>query len=91
MDVTRPFRALQRFGSGFLNKFEVSQCPSPILQDIYFVDTPGVLSGEKQRIGLAYDFPTVIEWPLPAPTVFCCSLMRTSLIFPTSLRARLKC
>jgi GTPase SAR1 family protein len=62
MDITRPFRALQRFGSGFLNKFEVAQCPSPILEDIYFIDTPGVLSGEKQRIGRAYDFPTVIEW-----------------------------
>jgi hypothetical protein len=27
-----------------------------------FVDTPGVLSGEKQRIGRSYNFPEVIEW-----------------------------
>jgi hypothetical protein len=27
-----------------------------------FVDTPGVLSGEKQRIGRSYDFVSVIEW-----------------------------
>ena len=62
MDITRPFRALQRFGSGFLNKFEVVMCPSPILESIYFIDTPGVLSGEKQRIGRSYQFPQVIEW-----------------------------
>ena len=62
MDVTRPFRALQRFGSGFLNKFELVMCPSPILESIYFIDTPGVLSGEKQRIGRSYQFPQVIEW-----------------------------
>jgi EH domain-containing protein 1 len=62
MDAQRPFRALNRFGSGFLSKFEVAQCPSPILKDIYFVDTPGVLSGEKQRIGRSYDFASLIEW-----------------------------
>jgi EH domain-containing protein 1 len=47
---------------GFLNKFEVVMCPSPILESIYFIDTPGVLSGEKQRIGRSYQFPQVIEW-----------------------------
>eukprot|EP00949_MAST-11_sp_MAST-11-sp1_P003616 g3616.t1 len=62
MDSSRPFRALNKFGSGFLSRFEVAQCPSPILEDIFFVDTPGVLSGEKQRMGRSYDFPSVIEW-----------------------------
>ena len=46
----------------FLNKFECSQCQSPILEKISFVDTPGVLSGEKQRIGRSYNFSEVIEW-----------------------------
>lgn len=32
------------------------------LQNMTFIDTPGVLSGEKQRIGRAYDFPEVVEW-----------------------------
>ena len=36
---------------GFLSRFEGSQCPAPLLENISIVDTPGVLSGEKQRIG----------------------------------------
>lgn len=62
VDSSLPWRALQRYGMAFLNKFEVSSCPAPILSKLTFVDTPGVLSGEKQRIGRSYDFPEVIEW-----------------------------
>ncbi len=62
VQADKPFRALQRYGMAFLNKFEASVCPAPILEKITFVDTPGVLSGEKQRIGRTYDFPEVIEW-----------------------------
>jgi EH domain-containing protein 1 len=55
----KPFKGLAQFGTAFLNKFECSQCPSPILQNITFIDTPGVLSGDKQRIGRSYDFVRV--------------------------------
>ena len=61
-DASKPFTALNKFGMAFLNKFECSQCDSPILEKISFIDTPGVLSGEKQRIGRAYNFAEVIEW-----------------------------
>ena len=58
----RPFNALQRFGMNFLNRFDGVMLPSPILRKLTFVDTPGVLAGEKQRVHRAYDFPQVIEW-----------------------------
>ena len=45
-----------------LNKFKVSQVNSPILENITFIDTPGVLSGEKQSIGRSYNFPEVVKW-----------------------------
>jgi EH domain-containing protein 1 len=47
----KPFRGLSKFGTGFLSKFQCSTLPAPLLEKLTFVDTPGVLSGEKQRIG----------------------------------------
>lgn len=58
----KPFRGLQQFGTAFLQRLECSQCPCPILDSVTFVDTPGVLSGEKQRIGRSYDFVKVVDW-----------------------------
>lgn len=57
-----PFSGLTRFGTAFLSKFECSQMPHPLLEHITFVDTPGVLSGEKQRTQRSYDFTGVISW-----------------------------
>ena len=57
-----PYRGLDKFGTRFLNKFEGSQCKSRVLQNITIVDTPGVLSGEKQRMNRGYDFGEVAEW-----------------------------
>ena len=57
-----PFKGLSRFGNDFLNKFQASTTTSPVLEDLVLIDTPGVLSGEKQRIGRSYDVPGVIEW-----------------------------
>ncbi|KAL4430913.1 hypothetical protein ABPG75_006169 [Micractinium tetrahymenae] len=58
----KPFTGLQQFGSGFLSKFECAQCDNRLLEEITLVDTPGVLSGEKQRIERAYDFIQVCGW-----------------------------
>lgn len=62
VDVDRPFCSLSRFGISFLSRFEVAEVAAPILDNITFVDTPGILSGEKQRIERGYSFENVIEW-----------------------------
>lgn len=57
-----PFRGLERFGVSFLSRFEGSQVPSSVLRSITLVDTPGILSGEKQRLNRGYDFTKVVMW-----------------------------
>eukprot|EP00798_Chlamydomonas_sp_ICE-L_P032141 gene32141-16666_t len=57
-----PYQGLAGFGSGFLTRFEGSQCPAPLLEEITIVDTPGVLSGEKQKIERHYNFVEISEW-----------------------------
>lgn len=57
-----PYSGLTSFGTAFLSKFECSQMPHPLLEHITFVDTPGVLSGEKQRTQRSYDFTGVTSW-----------------------------
>ena len=57
-----PFRGLERFGVSFLSRFEGSQLPSSVLRSINLVDTPGILSGEKQRTNRGYDFTKVVSW-----------------------------
>ncbi|XP_019624479.1 PREDICTED: EH domain-containing protein 1-like [Branchiostoma belcheri] len=62
MDPKKQFRPLSKFGNAFLNRFQCSQLPSPVLESLTFVDTPGILSGEKQRTARGYDFAGVLEW-----------------------------
>ncbi|KAJ1427158.1 P-loop containing nucleoside triphosphate hydrolase [Sesbania bispinosa] len=62
VDASMPFSGLSTFGGSFLSKFQCSQMPHPLLDEITFVDTPGVLSGEKQRTQRSYDFTGVISW-----------------------------
>ncbi|KAK0599184.1 hypothetical protein LWI29_003046 [Acer saccharum] len=57
-----PFSGLTTYGTTFLSKFECSQMPHSLLEHITFVDTPGVLSGEKQWTQRAYDFTGVTSW-----------------------------
>jgi len=57
-----PFRGLERFGVSFLSRFEGSQLPSSVLRSVTLVDTPGILSGEKQRVNRGYDFTKVVAW-----------------------------
>lgn len=57
-----PFGGLKFFGNGFLTRFEGSIVNAPILQKLTLVDSPGVLSGEKQRLNRNYDFDAIVKW-----------------------------
>ncbi len=57
-----PFSTLATFGSGFLSHFVGSISSAPLLQHVTLIDTPGVLSGEKQRLSRSYDFAQAAKW-----------------------------
>jgi len=63
MQADRPFQGLQPFGNHFLTKFEgVEVVGSSFLRNVTLVDSPGVLSGAKQRSGRDYNFEAVMTW-----------------------------
>ena len=39
----RPFRALSKFGTGFLNKFCISELKCELTEQLTLIDTPGIL------------------------------------------------
>ena len=57
-----PLQGLAQYGNGFLAKFEAASCANKLLEEVTLVDTPGVLSGEKQRIERTYNFIDVCGW-----------------------------
>ena len=50
VDPTLPFRPLTKFGNSFLNRFQVTRQDNKFLSEVTLIDTPGVLSGEKQTL-----------------------------------------
>lgn len=62
VDPEKHFRPLAKFGNFFLNRLQCSSVDSPVLNNLTIIDTPGILSGEKQRVDRGYDFTGVLEW-----------------------------
>jgi GTPase SAR1 family protein len=62
VDPKKQFKPLSKFGNAFLNRFQCAVVDSPVLKGISIVDTPGILSGEKQRVDRGYDFTGILEW-----------------------------
>eukprot|EP00397_Hematodinium_sp_SG-2012_P015691 GEMP01015985.1.p1 GENE.GEMP01015985.1~~GEMP01015985.1.p1 ORF type:complete len:530 (+),score=95.83 GEMP01015985.1:214-1803(+) len=62
VDPSLPFTQLSEFGVNFFDRLEASILPSPVLEGVTFIDTPGVLSGEKQRVNRGYDFEAITKW-----------------------------
>uniref|UniRef100_A0A7S3YW24 Dynamin-type G domain-containing protein n=2 Tax=Lotharella globosa TaxID=91324 RepID=A0A7S3YW24_9EUKA len=58
----KPFETLKLYGTSLLNRFECVEIPnSPILENVTIIDSPGVLSGEKQRLERGYDFSGLVK------------------------------
>ena len=55
VDPKKQFRPLSKYGNAFLNKFMCSHVNSEVLNGFSIIDTPGILSGEKQRVNRGYD------------------------------------
>ncbi|XP_003744278.1 EH domain-containing protein 3 [Galendromus occidentalis] len=62
VDPKKQFKPLSKFGGAFLNRLQCSTVDSPVLRSMTIVDTPGILSGEKQRTDRGYEFTKVLEW-----------------------------
>merc|ERR1711970_531525 len=62
VDPKLPFRPLAKFGNSFLNRFQCTRQKNQLLSEITLIDTPGILSGEKQNNDRGYDFVEVLEW-----------------------------
>ncbi|CAL4166568.1 unnamed protein product, partial [Meganyctiphanes norvegica] len=62
VDPKKPFKPLGKYGNTFLNRFQCSTMDSSVLKGVTIIDTPGILSGEKQRVDRGYDFHEVLEW-----------------------------
>ena len=57
----RPFTGLSPFSNNFLSRMEGAELDAPILRNVTLIDTPGILSGQKQR-SRNYDYESVMKW-----------------------------
>uniref|UniRef100_A0A183D7P3 G domain-containing protein n=1 Tax=Gongylonema pulchrum TaxID=637853 RepID=A0A183D7P3_9BILA len=68
---------LNMFGSAFLTRMRGATLPAKLLEHITLMDTPGILSGQKQRSSRGYDFASVVNY-------IACKVDMIVLLFDTS-------
>uniref|UniRef100_A0A1I7W3Q1 Dynamin-type G domain-containing protein n=1 Tax=Loa loa TaxID=7209 RepID=A0A1I7W3Q1_LOALO len=61
-DPNYQFQSLSIFGDVFLNKLKATRFSAPLLKHISIIDTPGILTGDKQVENRGYDFAQVIKF-----------------------------
>ncbi|KAM3724398.1 EH domain-containing protein [Dirofilaria immitis] len=61
-DKTYQFQSLSIFGDVFMNKLRATRFNAPLLKHISIIDTPGILTGDKQVENRGYDFAQVIKF-----------------------------
>ncbi|XP_028393093.1 EH domain-containing protein 1-like [Dendronephthya gigantea] len=62
VDPFKQFQSLGVFGNAFLNRLYCSELSNKVVESITIIDTPGILSGEKQSVSRGYDFTGVLKW-----------------------------
>ncbi|KAK7096651.1 sarcalumenin-like [Littorina saxatilis] len=60
-DKTKHYSPLQKFGLDFLERFQGVELPSPLLERVTLVDTPGIIENKKQQTR-GYPFNDVCQW-----------------------------
>jgi GTPase SAR1 family protein len=57
-----PYGDLERFGPGLVSHLKLKARPSPILQGLSLVDSPGMIDAADGNVGRGYDFIGVSRW-----------------------------
>lgn len=60
-DSEYQYQTLAMFGSAFLNKLRLASFKAELLQYVSIMDTPGILTGDKQVAARGYDYARVIK------------------------------
>ncbi|XP_059141332.1 sarcalumenin-like [Physella acuta] len=67
-DQRTTFGSLEKFGQDFLEHLKGVEVPSPLLEQITIVDTPGIMENKKQQ-RRSYPFSDVLQWFIQSASI----------------------